>query len=99
MGKVVSDNQSDWDEHVFYALTAYRATKHGALGFFPNYLVFGRELASPFELLLPEIPENEEDPTVNHCECVSLLKDRDWKLYAIVRENLKIAACQNKIKI
>jgi len=39
LGKVVSDNQRDWDEHVSYALGAYRATKHSATGFSPNYLI------------------------------------------------------------
>jgi len=95
---VVLDNQRDWDENVTYALTAYRATKHSATGFSPNYLVFGRELASPFELMFHGIPENEEDPTRNHCEYVSVLMDRYRKSYAIVRENFKIAAFRNKRK-
>jgi len=60
LGKVVSDNQRDWDEHVSYALSAYRATKHSATGFSPNYLVFGPELASPFELMFPGIPDDVE---------------------------------------
>jgi len=37
LGIVVSDNQRDWDEHVSYAVGAYRATKHSATGFSPNY--------------------------------------------------------------
>jgi len=98
LGKVVSDNQRDWDEHVSYAFTAYRATKHSATGFSPNYLVFVRELASPFELMFPGILENEDDPTWNLCEYVSVLKDRYRRSYAIVRKNLKLAAFQNKRK-
>jgi len=95
---VVSDNQKDWDEHVSYTLTAYLATKHSATGFSPNYLVFGRELASPFELMFPGIPENEDDPTRNHCEYVSVLKNRYQRSYAIVRTILKKAAFRNKRK-
>jgi len=98
LGKVVSDNQRDWDKHVSYALTAYRATKHKATGFSPNYLVFDRELASPFEQMFPGIPENEDDPARTNCEYVSGLKDRYRRSYAIVRENLKIAAFRNKRK-
>jgi len=98
LGKVVSDHQKDWDEHVSYALTAYRATKDSATGFSPNYLVFGREKASPFELMFLGIPENEDDPARTHCEYVSVLKDCYRRSYAIVRENLKIATFQNKKK-
>jgi len=36
LGKVVSDNHRDWDEHVSYALGAYRATKDSATGFSLN---------------------------------------------------------------
>jgi len=98
LGKVVSDSQSDWNEHVSYTLTAYRATKHSATGFSPHNLVFGRELASPFELIFPGLPENEDDPSRTHCEYVSVLKDLYRRSYAIVRENLKIAAFRNKKK-
>jgi len=98
LGKVVSDNQRDWDELVSYALTAYRATKHSTTGFCPSYLVFGRELASVFELMFPRIPENEDDLTRNHWEYVSVLKDRYRRSYAIVSENLIIAAFRNKRK-
>jgi len=48
--------------------------------------------------MFPGIPENEEDPTQNNCEYVSGKKDRYRRSYAIVRENLKIAAFRNKRK-
>jgi len=98
LGKVFSDNQRGWDEHVFHALTAYWATKHRAIGFSPNNLVFGQELTSPFKLMFPGLPKNEEDPAPNHCEYESVLKDRYRRSYAIARKNLKIAAFRNKRK-
>jgi len=32
LGKIVSENQRDWDSHVAYVLAAYTATKHSATG-------------------------------------------------------------------
>jgi len=94
----VADNQRDLDEHVFHALAAYRATKHSPTGFFLNYLVFGREMASPFELMFPGIPENDNVQDQYHCEYVATLKDSFHKLYTFVRDNLKMAAFRNKRK-
>jgi len=48
--------------------------------------------------MFPGIPENEDDPARTHCEYVSGLKDSYRRSYAIVRENLKIAAFLNKRK-
>jgi len=94
----VSDSQKDWDEHVSYALGAYRATKHSATGFSPNYLVFGRELASLFEIMFPGIPGVDDIQDQNHGDYVATLKDRFRKSYTIVRENLKAVAFRNKRK-
>jgi len=44
LGKIVSENQRDWDTHVAYVLAAYNATEHSATGYSPNMLVYGREL-------------------------------------------------------
>jgi len=96
LGRVVSDNQRDWDEHVSYGLGAYRATKHSATGSSPNYLVFGRELASPFELMFPGIPGIGDIHNQNHGEYVATLKDRFRRSYTLVRENLKAVAFRNK---
>jgi len=87
LSKVVADNQRDWDEHVSYALAAYRMTKHSATGFSPNYLVFGRELAAPFELMFLGIPENDNIRDQNHCKYIAALKDRLPKSYTLVRRH------------
>jgi len=40
LGKIVSENQRDWDTHVAYVLAAYNATEHSATGYTPNMLVY-----------------------------------------------------------
>ncbi len=42
-----------------YAVMAYRATKHTATGFTPNFMMFGREVSEPVDLVtgLPPDPD------------------------------------------
>lgn len=44
---------------ILYAVMAYRATKHSATGFMPNFMMFGREVSEPVDLVagLPPDPE------------------------------------------
>jgi len=55
LGKVVSENQRDWDTHIAYVLAAYNATEHSATGYSPNMLVYGRELRFPNKLLYADV--------------------------------------------
>ena len=49
--KVVSELQKDWDIKVPAVMAAYRATIHEATGYSPNFLMFGRELRAPIDLV------------------------------------------------
>ena len=42
IGKVVAINQRNWDELLPSIMAAYRASRHEATGFSPNFLIFGR---------------------------------------------------------
>jgi len=57
LGKIVSENQRDWDTHIAYVLAAYNATEHSATGYSPNMLVFGRELCFLNELLYTDVED------------------------------------------
>jgi len=59
LGKIVSEQQRDWDNHVAYVLAAYNATEHTATGYTPNMLVYGRELRFPNELMYADVSDNE----------------------------------------
>jgi len=61
LGKVVEINQSNWDECLSSVMAAHRATKHDSTGFSPNRLVFNRENRMPIDIVLGEIPEEEEN--------------------------------------
>lgn len=64
----------DWDLMIPYAVMAYRATKHSATGFTPNYMMFGREVSEPVDLVagLPPDP----DPATPVSEYVLQMRQR-----------------------
>jgi len=62
MGKIVSENQRDWDTHVAYILAAYNAREHSVPGYSPNMLMYGRELRFPNELLYTDVNNHEVAP-------------------------------------
>jgi len=60
-----------------YAVMAYRATKHCETGFTPNFMVFGREVSKPVDLVagLPLDPDTAPSATeyIQHIrECLEL---------------------------
>src|SRR6266536_1123451 len=87
LGKVVKDNQRDWDEWVPQVLAAYRATEHSVTKFSPNYLILGRENRAPIDLVLG-IPGDDQGGLSKN-EYVEQLRERMIGAYATVRENLK----------
>lgn len=53
----VSENQSDWDEHVDTVLMAYRTAVHESTGQTPAMLMMGHELRVPMDLLYGKPPD------------------------------------------
>jgi transposase InsO family protein len=87
MGKVVAENQRDWDERLPSIMAAYRASPHESTGYSPNFLMFGREVRAPVDLLYDAPSEERElwsspDAFVEHR--LELMR----KSYALVREHL-----------
>ena len=54
LGKVIAHNQRDWDQHLPYAVAAYRATIHESTGYSPNFLFLGREARAPLDVVMGE---------------------------------------------
>jgi transposase InsO family protein len=52
LDKLVAENQRDWDHHLPIVMAAYRATVHESTGFSSNYLMFGREVCAPIDVIL-----------------------------------------------
>jgi len=94
LGKVVDEQQTDWDEHVPYVLAAYRATRHDSTGYTPNALALGRETRAPVDVVL-NLP-SPDGPAATYDDFVEQLQDKLRKAYQTVRTELGKAAERNK---
>jgi len=95
LGKIVSEQQRDWDTHVAYVLAAYNATEHSATGYTPKMLVYGRKLRFPNELMYVDVGDN--DATV--INSVAFVAERQLlfqKAFVLAREMLGKAAERSK---
>jgi len=95
LGKIVSENQRDWDTHVAYVLAAYNVTEHSATGYSPNMLVFGRELRFPNQLLYTDV-EDQEVASISSVDFVAERLVLFKKSFALARETLGNAVERSK---
>ena len=89
MGKVVDEDQKNWDLCLPYVMAAYRATTHQATSYSPNYLMLGREVRSPADLVYG-LPTDDRSTSYDAYTCE--VEERMRSAYAIVREHLGRAA-------
>jgi len=89
MGRMISDHQKEWDLLLPHIMAAYRASVHQSTGYTPNYLMFGREVRAPVDLVF-ETPT--EDPPASYDDYTANLEDRKRQAYRLVREHLGVAA-------
>ena len=60
LGRVVNENQLDWDVKLPGVMAAYQASRHDATGYSSNFLMFDRELRAPIDIVLGG-PSGSED--------------------------------------
>ncbi len=53
----VSQCGSDWEDHLPYAMAAYRSSVHSTTGYSPNFMVFARELPLPLDVTFGPPPD------------------------------------------
>jgi len=90
LGKVVSENQKDWDTKLPFVMAAYRASRHESTGYSPNFLVLGRDVRTPLDVVL-NLPVAEGEAT-NYDDYVSKLEERLRYAYSVVKSHLGCAA-------
>ena len=62
----VKDDQSDWDDHLPHIMMAYRSSEHASTKATPNFLMFGREVNIPLDLLAGEDPNQQKQTTSDY---------------------------------
>lgn len=86
--------QNKWDVHLQQLAGAIRSTENRQTGYTPNFLLFGREVSQPLDLLLGGKKYNEEDQVV--AEYVIRLQNTLSSVHMLSRENLKMAQRRQK---
>ena len=85
---IVTKEQENWDEHLPFLSMAYRSTPHQTLGISPNFMMFGREISMPIDVML----SSTNDEPVNHVEYVQRLKRKLQYCYELAGRQLKKGA-------
>ena len=92
----INNHQSDWDEHLPFLTMAYRSAEHETTGFSPNYLMLGREVSTPLDIMyempssIRSIPENQ---------WAWALKEKLEEAYRCVRNHVPGAMLRAKWKL
>lgn len=89
----VNDHQSDWDEYLPYVTMAYRSVEHETTGCSPNYLMLGREVQTPLDIMY-EMPARIKSTPAN--QWAWELKEKMEVAHRIVRENISEAMLRQK---
>jgi transposase InsO family protein len=95
LGKMVNENQRNWDEQLPLVLAAYRASQHKSTGYSPNKLFLGHETRMPLDLIMgvPSVnPETEQSVD----KFVQKMQEDAEQCYEIARKQLQVAAERRK---
>ena len=82
-----ADQKQDWDAYLPFISMAYRATVQESSGFSPNYMMFGRELMMPVDVMFP-LKDDDDSPS-SPSEYVKKLKPKLHYAYELARKNLR----------
>jgi hypothetical protein len=89
----VSENQSDWDEHIYLLMLAYRSSEHESTGVSPYQMLFAKQPTLPIELILGK--PSPDDISVDS-EYVDTLRQKLEKIHEFARANLNISTTDMK---
>ena len=95
LGKVVNENQRDWDSHLSTVLCAYRASKHESTGFTPYELVISQKPRMPIDIVFGNVSEDRPKHQT-YVDYVKDLRERLIKSHQIAREHLGTAVDRRK---
>jgi len=93
LAKTVAEHQKNWDIRLPFVMAAYRASRHDATGYSPNFLVLGREARAPPDIVYGS-PNEKPDETYD--SFVERMRERSVAAFAEVRSSLKRSAERNK---
>jgi transposase InsO family protein len=75
----------DWDVMIPLALMAYRSSPHSSTGQTPNFMMFGREIKEPIDIVTGPEPSDSDKPVSDYC---IQLKQNLQEAHELARESL-----------
>ena len=61
LSNYVSDNQRDWDRHLPQVMMAYRSSKHESTKYPPFFMMFGRDVKLPIDVMFGRAPGQPQE--------------------------------------
>ena len=89
----VKESPLTWDKRIHLLTMAYRGTPHESTGFSPNFMVYGKELFMPVDVMMGH-PGSESSR--DELEYVQGLRNRLEDAYDVAREHLQSSANRQK---
>ena len=90
----ISENASDWEDHLPYVLMAYRSSIQESTGCTPNLLMFGRELSIPIDLLVGHPPHSP--PSLCTIQYVEWLKSAMRRAFDFAKKHMNTSVLRQK---
>ena len=91
----IKGDQTEWDKFLGCLAGAYRATINESTGFTPNFLMLGREVRLPAELMY-SAPTEPEGFSVEYGEYVDTIRQKMQKAHDLARKHLKNSTRRHK---
>ena len=85
---MTSKDQHNWDEHLPFLTMAYRATPQDSSGLTPNFLMYGRELSMPIDVMIGP----PQDQPLSELDYVKKMQNKLTFAYKMARLNLQKSA-------
>ena len=95
LASVVQEDQLDWDLQIPFVMSAYRASRHASTGFSPNFLMMGREVTLPVEIMYGR-PVAEVCGDQNEAAYVTEIRNRLHQAYQTAYSRLGTTAERQK---
>lgn len=90
----VQEEANTWDDHIGACMMAYRSSIHQSTGYTPFYLMFGREMRLPIDVMIGS-PEGTDEQQL-YGQFATKLQHNLTSSYQCARENLKTAQQRQK---
>ena len=96
LAKIVSDDQTDWDEKLDTVLMGYRASKQASTKHLPYYMFFQQQMRLPIDSEILQSPTTDDEQDSNIDETVAKLLQSREEAFKTAKQNIDKAQKNQK---